>query len=48
VVYVNFSAQPQYVIIDGNEKQLSGPSFFDTDEQKFVDFLDKGKNAFGK
>ncbi len=44
----NFSAQPQYVIIDGNEKQLSGPSFFDTDEQKFVDFLDKGKNAFGK
>lgn len=42
----NFSAQPQYVIIDGNEKQLSGPSFFDTDEQKFVDFLDKGKNAF--
>jgi thiol:disulfide interchange protein DsbD len=43
----NFSAQPQYVIIDGNEKQLSGPSFFDTDEQKFVDFLDKGKNAFG-
>lgn len=44
----NFSAQPQYVIIDGDEKQLSGPSFFDTDEQKFVDFLDKGKNAFGK
>lgn len=43
----NFSAQPQYLIIDGNEKQLSGPSFFDTDEQKFVDFLDKGKNAFG-
>jgi thiol:disulfide interchange protein DsbD len=43
----NFSAQPQYVIIDGDEKQLSGPNFFDTDEQKFVDFLDKGKNAFG-
>ncbi len=43
----NFSAQPQYVIIDGDEKQLSGPSFFDTDEQKFVDFLDNGKNAFG-
>lgn len=43
----NFSAQPQYVIIDGDEKQLSGPNFFDTDEQKFVDFLDNGKNAFG-
>ncbi len=42
----NFSAQPQYVIIDANENKLSGPNFFDTDEQKFVDFLDKGKNAF--
>ena len=44
----NFSAQPQYVVIDGNEKQLSGPKFFDTDEQKFIDFLEQGKNAFGK
>lgn len=42
----NFSAQPQYVVIDANENQLSGPTFFDTDEQKFIDFLDKGKNAF--
>lgn len=44
----NFSAQPQYVVIDGDENKLSGPNFFDTDEQKFVDFLDKGKNAFQK
>ncbi len=44
----NFSAQPQYVVIDANETQLSGPTFFDTDEQTFVDFLDAGKNAFGK
>jgi thiol:disulfide interchange protein len=42
----NFSAQPQYVVIDGNENQLSGPNFFDTDEQKFIDFLDSGKKAF--
>lgn len=42
----NFSAQPQYVVIDGNENQLSGPTFFDTDERKFIDFLDAGKNAF--
>jgi thiol:disulfide interchange protein len=42
----NFSAQPQYVIIDGNENQLSGPTFFDTDEQKFIDFLDNGKKGF--
>lgn len=41
-----FSAQPQYVIIDGSENMLSGPSFFDTDEQLFVDFLDKGKNSY--
>ena len=42
----NFSAQPQYVVIDANENQLSGPNFFDTDEQKFIDFLDNGKKAF--
>lgn len=41
----NFSAQPQYVVIDADENQLSGPAFFDTDEQKFIEFLDKGKNA---
>lgn len=44
----NFSAQPQYVVIDENGNQLSGPTFFDTDEQKFVDFLDNGKNAYSK
>jgi thiol:disulfide interchange protein DsbD len=42
----NFSAQPQYVIIDANEKQLTDPTFFDTDEQKFIDFLDNGKKGF--
>lgn len=42
----NFSAQPQYVVIDANENQLSGPTFFDTDEQIFIDFLDKGKAAY--
>lgn len=44
----HFSAQPQYLVIDGNEKQLSGPRFFDTDEAAFVKFLDDGKAAFGK
>lgn len=43
----NFSAQPQYVVIDANENQLSGPTFFDTDEQHFIEFLDAGKKAFG-
>lgn len=42
----NFSAQPQYVVIDASENQLSGPTFFDTDEQRFVNFLDEGKKAF--
>jgi thiol:disulfide interchange protein len=41
----NFSAQPQYVVIDANENQLSGPAFFDTDEQHFIRFLDAGKEA---
>ena len=44
----HFSAQPQYIVIDGNEKQLSGPRFYDTDEAAFVQFLDNGKAAFGK
>jgi thiol:disulfide interchange protein len=44
----NFSAQPQYVVIDADENKLSGPNFFNTDEQVFVDFLDKGKKAFAE
>ncbi len=44
----NFSAQPQYVIIDGNENMLSGPTFFDTNEDNFISFLEKGKAAFVK
>lgn len=42
----NFSAQPQYVLIDGNEKVLTSPRFYDTDEAAFVKFLDDGKAAF--
>lgn len=42
-----FSAQPQYMVIDGDENQLSGPAFYDTDEQKFINFLDAGKKAYG-
>jgi thiol:disulfide interchange protein DsbD len=44
----NFSAQPQYVLIDGNEKVLTSPRFYDTDEAAFVKFLDEGKAAFNK
>jgi thiol:disulfide interchange protein len=44
----NFSAQPQYVLIDGNEKVLTSPRFYDTDEAAFVKFLDDGKAAFNK
>jgi thiol:disulfide interchange protein DsbD len=44
----NFSAQPQYVLIDGNEKVLTSPRFYDTDEAAFVKFLDDGKAVFGK
>jgi thiol:disulfide interchange protein len=41
-----YSAQPQYIIIDANENQLSGPTFFDTDEQKFINFLEEGKKTY--
>ena len=44
----NFSAQPQYVLIDGNEKVLTSPRFYDTDEAAFVKFLDDGKASFNK
>jgi thiol:disulfide interchange protein len=44
----NFSAQPQYVIIDGNETMLSAPTFFDTNEDNFISFLEKGKAAFSQ
>jgi hypothetical protein len=33
-------------VIDANEHMLSGPKFFDTDEQRFIDFLDAGKQAY--
>ena len=42
----NFSAQPQYVVIDADQNQLSGPRFFDTNEHAFLVFLDDGKKAF--
>jgi hypothetical protein len=34
------------VLIDGNEKVLTSPRFYDTDEAAFVKFLDEGKVAF--
>ncbi|MBW7844419.1 MAG: thioredoxin family protein [Bacteroidia bacterium] len=44
----NFSAQPQYIIIDANENKLTESTFFDTDEQRFVQFLESGKQAYQK
>lgn len=46
-VYGN-NSQPYYVIIDHNEKMLTEPAAYDPDIQKFINWLDKGKEAFKK
>lgn len=44
----NNNAQPYYVILDHNEKMLVPPIAYETDVNKFVDFLDRGKAEFEK
>ncbi len=41
------NAQPYYCILDHNENLLVAPFDYDPDYTKFVEFLDKGKKAFG-
>ncbi len=42
------NAQPYYCILDTEGNLLLPPQSYDTDVQKFVDFLEKGKEIFGK
>ncbi|MCC6253190.1 MAG: thioredoxin family protein [Bacteroidia bacterium] len=42
------NSQPYYVLLDNNEKMLNKPSGYDPDIEKFIHFLDEGKNAFAK
>ena len=44
----NSSSQPQYFVLGHDESILSGPTSYDPDEQIFINFLDKGKNALSK
>ncbi len=40
------NAQPHYVIIDLDENQLIEPAAYDPDIDKFIDWLDRGKEKF--
>ncbi|NHE59442.1 protein-disulfide reductase DsbD family protein [Cyclobacterium plantarum] len=42
----NNNAQPYYVILDHKEELLVSPIAYETDIQKFIDFLDAAKNEF--
>ena len=42
------NSQPQYILLDHNEQMLNAPSSYDSDIQKYIKWLDEGKEAFAK
>jgi thiol:disulfide interchange protein DsbD len=40
------NAQPYYVLLDHDEKLLNEPTAYNIDVDRFIDFLDEGKNNF--
>jgi thiol:disulfide interchange protein DsbD len=42
------NSQPYYVLLDGQEQMLNKPTGYDPDIEKFIAFLDEGKNAYSK
>jgi len=48
VARFNVNAQPYYVLLDTNENILIQPRAYDKDIDGFVEFLDRGKEAFYK
>ncbi|MBD3629601.1 cytochrome c biogenesis protein CcdA [Cyclobacterium sp.] len=44
----NNNAQPYYVILDHKEELLVSPIAYETDIQKFIDFLDAAKTEFAR
>lgn len=42
------NAQPQYVLLDHQEKLLNAPVGYDKDVQKYIDFLEEGKRVFAE
>ena len=45
---LNANAQPYYTLVGNNGELLTTPKSYDLDVQRFVDFLDKGKEEFNK
>lgn len=42
------NSQPYYVLLDNEEKELTEPRGYDSDVEKYIQFLDEGKAEFGK
>lgn len=42
------NSQPYYVLLDAQEQMLNKPTGYDPDIDKFIAFLDAGKNAYSK
>ena len=42
------NSQPYYVVLDSEGKLMSGPYYYDEDIDKFIEFLNKGKENFNK
>ncbi len=40
------NSQPYYVLLDNNEKVLTKPTSYDPDIEKYIHFMDEGKNKF--
>lgn len=40
------NSQPQYVLLDHNEKLLNTPTGYDPDVEKYIDWLEQGKKEF--
>jgi len=43
----NVNAQPYYVLLNADGKQLCKPRAYDLDIEKFIEFLENGKKKFG-
>ena len=42
------NAQPYYVVLDNQGKQLSGPFVYEENVEKFINFMKTGVNAYKK
>lgn len=42
------NSQPQYILLDKNEEMLNEPTSYDPDIQKYINWLDNGKEEYAK